>query len=223
MCNLGTLTNKGTASVAIAISAPTVVGTITLASPLMVNSDVTIQGPGANILAISGNKAVRVFDVTDGAATTLNALVFNLTIKDGVAATGAGFNVGQNDNLQLTNCWLTGNTTTAQGGAINFIGDGDLTVLASTLSGNAANIGGAVYFAGTAAGVPKKVANCIWYYDNGLTVLLLARIGDPAPGGGEFASFGSIAFPDGPDSGPLFTATLARPAPAAIARISGLM
>lgn len=131
---------------------PTVVGTITLASPLMVNSDVIIQGPGANILAISGNKAVRVFDVTDGAATTLNALVFNLTIKDGVAATGAGFNVGQNDNLQLTNCWLTGNTTTAQGGAINFIGDGDLTVLASTLSGNAANIGGAVYFAGTAAG-----------------------------------------------------------------------
>ncbi len=131
---------------------PAVIGTITLATPLSISSDITIQGPGANILAISGNKSVRIFDVTDGAATTMTATVFNLTVKQGLATTGAGFNVGENDVLQLSNCWLTANTATAQGGAINAENGGDVTVIASTLSGNGANVGGAVYFNGTPIG-----------------------------------------------------------------------
>jgi Right handed beta helix region len=129
-----------------------VVGTITLATPLSVNTDVTIQGPGANVLAISGNKSVRVFDVSDGASSAVTAIVIGLTVKDGAATSGAGISVGQNDVLQLDSCWLTGNTASAHGGGIDVANSGDLTVLSSTLSGNNANLGGAVYFNGTATG-----------------------------------------------------------------------
>jgi hypothetical protein len=127
---------------------PSVVGTITLASPLSVNSDVTIQGPGANILAVSGNKTVRVFDVSDGAASTVTAIVIGLTVKDGVATTGAGINVGQNDDLQLSNCWISGNSASSQGGGIIAAAGASVTTMSCTLSGNSASIGGAVYFNG---------------------------------------------------------------------------
>src|SRR5262245_12393612 len=83
-------------------------GTILLASPLAVTSDVTILGPGANVVAVSGNKSVRVFDVSDGAASTINVTVSGLTVRDGSAATGAGLSVGQNDSLTLRAVWLTG-------------------------------------------------------------------------------------------------------------------
>lgn len=40
-----------------------VTGTITVGSTLAITESVTINGPGANLLSISGNNAVRVFSV----------------------------------------------------------------------------------------------------------------------------------------------------------------
>ena len=103
--------------------------TITLTSTeLLVNNNVTIAGPGATNLAISGNNAVRAFNI--GAGHTVN--LFGLTIRNGQAANGtnsymtngiggAGANGGGILNsgiLNLTNCLLASNSS-GNGGAGN--------------------------------------------------------------------------------------------------------
>ncbi len=45
---------------------------------LLVGQNVTIQGPGANVLAVSGNNASRVFNVSNGIVN-----ISGLTIRDG--------------------------------------------------------------------------------------------------------------------------------------------
>src|SRR5258706_10289503 len=56
-----------------------VTGTITLRSgALVIDKDLSITGPGAAALAVSGNLTSRVFDVTRG-----TVLISNLTIRDG--------------------------------------------------------------------------------------------------------------------------------------------
>lgn len=156
---------------------PSVTGMITLGSPLMVNSDVMIVGPGANVLSVSGNKIVHVFDVNDGAATTLSATISGLTIRDGATAgAGAGISLGQNDQLTLQGVHMTGNTAMVRGGAIDASSDGaGLTIIGSTLSGNSAGgMGGAVYFWGQAAG-------------NSINIRNTTISGNTAPQGGGFA------------------------------------
>src|SRR6516225_1657417 len=56
-------------------------GTIALGGEIAVTSDVTIAGPGANVITVSGKNATRVFDVPATAAVT----IANLTIADGRA------------------------------------------------------------------------------------------------------------------------------------------
>lgn len=68
---------------------------------------------------------------------------------------------------------------------------------------------GRTAFAAQLAGVPRAIASGLWYAADGATLALLARVGDAAPGGGVWASFQSLALPDGPRSGPIFTAKLA--------------
>jgi hypothetical protein len=56
--------------------------TITLSGQeLEINKNLTIQGPGANLLAIDGNRQSRVFQVDAGANVTISGL----TIEDGDA------------------------------------------------------------------------------------------------------------------------------------------
>jgi hypothetical protein len=40
---------------------------------------------------------------------------------------------------------------------------------------------------------------------------MLARVGDVAPGGGQWSAFDSLVLPDGPNSGPIFTASVKVP------------
>jgi hypothetical protein len=94
-------------------------GTITLASPLPNITDpagLSIDGGGD--VTVSGNNAVRVFAVGEGAALSLR----NLTVSDGQAEQGGG----QAD----------------QGGGI-FNGGGTLTVIGSTISSNVSALSGA--------------------------------------------------------------------------------
>ncbi|MGB8167798.1 MAG: choice-of-anchor tandem repeat NxxGxxAF-containing protein [Chthoniobacteraceae bacterium] len=77
-----------------------------------------------------------------------------------------------------------------------------------TIADPVCGIAGRTAFAATLAGVKANVAACIFYSPDPAREFLLARAGDPAPGGGKFASFTSLAFPDGSGSGPIFTAEL---------------
>jgi hypothetical protein len=111
-------------------------GTITLGSTLTISEPMTIAGPGANLLTISGGNAVEIFKITLG---TVN--ISGLTIANGNS--GAGGGIYNTDTLTVTNSTFSGNTASSNGGGID--NDGTLTVTNSTFFGNTANIGGGLF------------------------------------------------------------------------------
>jgi CSLREA domain-containing protein len=109
--------------------------TITVASELFINSDVTINGPADSRVIVSGGNITRVFSVNAGTTVAIS----NLTIANGQANFGGGiFNLG---NLTISNSTFTGNKAvggSGEGGAIDSE-DGILTIVNSTISGNTAD------------------------------------------------------------------------------------
>jgi hypothetical protein len=124
--------------------------TITLSSAaagstaLQIDKNLTIRGPGASNLAISGNATLQIFSVSSG----VTASISGLTLENGNNANGgAFFNDG---TLNLSYCVITGNQAT-QGAALNNQSGGVLTLTNSTVSGNTASgIGGGIFNLGTA-------------------------------------------------------------------------
>jgi hypothetical protein len=126
----------------------TVTGTIMLTSgTLTIDKDLTISGPGASYLAISGSDAFQVFLVDYSVTTT----IAGLTIENGNSSSVGG-GIYNRGTLFLTNSTVSGNSaSTALGGAgggILNLGTGTLTVTNSTISGNAAYSGGGIDNAG---------------------------------------------------------------------------
>jgi parallel beta-helix repeat protein len=121
--------------------------TITLNSALpALAANVTLQGPGANLLAVSGNKSVGVFAVNSGVTASLSGL----TIEQGNASFGGGiYNNG--GTLTLSNCTLADNSGSSAGGIGNFAG-GTAMLSNCTLADNSAYFGGGISnFSGTLA------------------------------------------------------------------------
>jgi hypothetical protein len=119
-------------------------GTITLASALpnlANNGTLTITGNGAANTIISGNDAVRVFNVNGGATVSLS----NLTIRDGRSTDGGG--ISNTGTLNIDNVTFDSNDATgsSDGGAL-YMGTGSVTVITnSTFTNNTAgDDGGAV-------------------------------------------------------------------------------
>lgn len=117
--------------------------TITLKSELFINKNLTITGPGAGLLTVSGNNASRVFEVAPGAQATLSGL----TIGNGFAINGAGILVDTGAVLSISDSTLSSNSATkyqkyvanSGGGIDNY---GTATVSNSTLTNNADRSGG---------------------------------------------------------------------------------
>jgi hypothetical protein len=115
---------------------------ITLSSTINIDTNLTINGPGASELAVSGDNAVEVFDVP---TSSVNATISGITIQDGNAAVkpyvgGGIFNAG---TLTVTDSVLSDNTAPDKGGAIqNNLGI--MTVSDTTVSGNSSLIGGGI-------------------------------------------------------------------------------
>jgi hypothetical protein len=127
---------------------------------LEINTNLTIQGPGAGQLAISGNNNSRVFEVDAGA----NVSISGLTIGDGTGqkyATsgfstpdpydGYGGGILNLGTLSLSGCTVSYTTTTtlpySEGGGID--NRGTMTVSSSTVTGNTAWAGGGISNAGS--------------------------------------------------------------------------
>ena len=95
--------------------APGVTGTITLggAGELFIQHNITINGPGANVLTINGANATRVFEIKTGITLTLSGV----TIANGfVTAAGGeaqGGGILNNGKLNLTACELVTNAAKA--------------------------------------------------------------------------------------------------------------
>jgi len=136
---VGAATSGETVSFALSPSC----STITLTSGLIdVATSVTIKGPGATILAVSGNSSSGVFEVESSVTATISGL----TIEDGPGEFGAIDNYG---TLTVKDCTLSGTQGSAIAGITNQAG-GTLTVKSSTLTGNGGLGGGAIGNAGTA-------------------------------------------------------------------------
>ena len=109
-------------------------GTITLTTgKLWVDINVTITGPGADILTISGNNASRVFEFLSEGLITVS--ISELTIADGRAPDGA-------DGSAVGDCMLAGNGQSGAGGGGIYL-DGYLTLTDVVVNNNRAGNGGA--------------------------------------------------------------------------------
>src|SRR5262245_36155605 len=138
--------------------------TITLSSgALVVKNNLDIEGPGPNLLAISGNDASRVFDLSAGLTVTIAGLTVTHGRPAGNWGGGGLLNVGS--ALRLVNDVFSSNRAIGAnsgvsmgGGAITNRNGGQLTIVATTFSDNQAlgreggfGEGGAIYNHASAA------------------------------------------------------------------------
>jgi len=142
-----------------------VAGTITLLSALPnITADVSINGPGASQLTISGNNNFRVFSLTLSSGlvsfsgltitngrisndvgggiynqSSANVNVTDTTISNGFAVLGGGIANSSTGTFTITNSTLINNSASTGGGCYN--GLGTLNVINSTLNNNSASNG----------------------------------------------------------------------------------
>jgi hypothetical protein len=166
--------------------ANTVVSPITLVSELAIDKDLTIQGPGAAALTISGNNAVRVLNI-GSVNPVINVTVSGLTIAfgnaagSGLASLGGGIFDNITGTLTITDTAISNNNSVDMGspglpgvggGIYSNSTIGSLNVINSTFSGNG-GFGGAIF-----TNRPLNVANST-FSEN--------KCSNTNPGGSAFA------------------------------------
>jgi hypothetical protein len=113
-------------------------GTIPLSSgEIVLSNSISILGPGAGKLAVSGTGVSRVFEVVSG-----SSLVAGLCITNGKPSSGdgGGMLIDSGAGLVLSNSTVVGNSTTGNGGGL--MNQGMLTVWNSLITSNASTLGG---------------------------------------------------------------------------------
>jgi len=123
-----------------------VTGTVTLASPLAILQNVTIQGPGASQLALSGNNSVRVLDVLHGTTASISGI----TVEFGSSAS-AGGGISNSGTLALNSCVITNNRLSAGGFGAGILNFGNLAVDRCAFSNN--TITGTATLSGSGGGI----------------------------------------------------------------------
>jgi hypothetical protein len=142
--------------------APTVTGTITLTSgELVIADNITINGPGAKLLTVSGNNASRVFHI----GPQSNVDISGLTITEGRVvgtngANGAGPAFGQDGEsacgggvfnegtLTLSDCMITTNGVSGGRGGNGGVWGGGLSPLVGNGGAGGGGFGSGIYTSG---------------------------------------------------------------------------
>ncbi len=133
-----------------AIPGPYVISLLTVLPDI--SSDMTIQGPGANVLTVERNSGAGtnfgIFRVASGTVT-----ISGLTMVKGVlGASGQGGGVFNLGTLTLSNDAISVNQITGAGSGGGVYNGGGLTINSSTINGNTAlntGSGGGIYNVGT--------------------------------------------------------------------------
>ena len=121
--------------------------TINLSGPLVFSGTSTpeaINGSGVGTLDISGGGGSQIIKVSAGSNVTLTGM----TLSGGQAASGGA--VDNKGTLDISGVAFKNDAATSSGGGILNESQGNLTVANSTLSGDSAAQGGAIYNSGTA-------------------------------------------------------------------------
>jgi len=145
---------------------PSVIGSITLTSPLDIEKNLTIRGPVAGVLTVSGNHVDRVFLIGQ-TRPDISVTLSGLVIADGHVELllpreevgGAGILSGAR-TLTIADCVIAGNSVSVaeqgqgEGGGIYYNGTGTLTIAGSAVVGNSMSgglegFGGGIYYAGS--------------------------------------------------------------------------
>ena len=117
--------------------------TITLTgSQLEISKSLTINGPGADRLTVSGGNASRVFNV-EGAGTNTSFLN-DLTIAEGRGDFGGGIRVAGDDTLNVNRSTIRDNVASASGGGFEVAFGATLNVHDSAIINNQANQSGGI-------------------------------------------------------------------------------
>jgi hypothetical protein len=122
-----------------------VVSPINLASAISINKNLTIQGPGAGQLTISGNNTTRIFQMAFPVPNSLNVTIADLKLAN--SPDGAIDN-NSTGTLTITNAIIANNSTLGGGGGINNNNAGAVNVTNSTFDHNSAQSGGGIYNSG---------------------------------------------------------------------------
>ena len=105
--------------------------TITLTGgELLIDKDLTITGPGANLLVVNGSLASRVFNISAGFEVTVSGLTISFG-NAGNANSGGG--ILNNGSLTIIDSSVSSNTAIVGGGIDS---TGSLTITNSTISAN---------------------------------------------------------------------------------------
>lgn len=152
-------------------------GTIILnGSQLSITDELTIAGPGADQLAVSGNNFSRIFNISSG----VTASISGLTVKNGSATDGGGiFNPDRRSVLTVSNCVFSGNSAGDAGGGI--FNSATMTINNCRFSGNSAITAGG----GAPSSVGGGIINCSWSGGSGaMTINNCTFSGNSASHGG---------------------------------------
>lgn len=191
--------------------------TIVLESELRILKDLTITGPGPALLTVSGNNAVRVFNI-GGSQPGVTVTIAGLKISGGRAPDNDfGGGIEKNfGSLTVSNCVVSGNTAPGSGnlgtggGIDNF--DGPLTITNSVISGNSSNgwAGGVANDSGpltitdsTVSGNSGRLGAGIYSTNSAATILRSTVSGNTAStqGGGVMIQDGSLSISNSTISG----------------------
>jgi CSLREA domain-containing protein len=140
---------SGTDTITISVS-----GTIALGSQLpTISESLTISGPGAGSLTLSGQANFVVLVASSGITLTISGL----TISDGNNSSGSGGGIinPATSTLNLSDSVVAFNNANTNGGGI--ANAGTLVVNNVTFKGNSADSGGAIYHAGGTMTVTNSV------------------------------------------------------------------
>jgi hypothetical protein len=125
--------------------------TITLASNLLISNSnggsITIFGPGANLLTITGSGARRIFTISSNSVVSISGMTLTGGNGSGSVASGNGGAIYNTSDLTLNNVVVSGSATSGggQGGGIFHTLRG-LTLNNSVVSGNTTTLrGGGIY------------------------------------------------------------------------------
>ena len=130
-------------------------------SVLTIDSELTIEGPGAGLLSIDGNDTSRVFFVTDSnSANVANISISGLRISNGFT-TGQGGGILNRENLTLNEVEIVDNHANSHGGGVGINSGGTLTLRSSTVDQNSSGgKGGGIYGVFTASATDSFFIDC---------------------------------------------------------------
>ena len=166
-------------------------GTITLTGgEIGISDSLTITGPGAASLAVSGNNASRVFYLYNK-GEVIDVTLAGITVRDGFAGGTPGAVLGGNGNgagiinfgeeLTLDGVVLSNNYAQYDGGALwstSYYDGESLIIRNSTFSNNeAGRNGGAIYIGDTGDGAGNNVASTVLVSDSAITGNVAGRNG----------------------------------------------